>query len=310
MKQIIIFLSMLLAIAGCNSQNSIRKSAEELCKHIPDIEDIGKSEGFLTERFYTSVNEMVSLQDFSPVLHEWEFWFNAADGSAISENSCKVKELEIIDDAHVKARIKVTPSDDGYEEEDHTLMMEKTGDRWLIADFDNALESSERYIDNYRKEETVRDAIADYLVSKVGKDYRQGQICIPVTTIVASDEISPSEARLWGDFWVFWYNLEGDTLNTVSGGNHSGCMTLEKVDGKLKVTSFEQTEDGAGNDPSARRIFGPHYDVYRNINSNQDVREACRKDAIRNYCRRNGIQARRYQDYGWPPVELQDGLTE
>ena len=306
MKRIVLSLSILLAIAGCNNRESLKKSAEELCKHIPDIEDVGKSEGFLTERFYASVNEMVSLQDFSPVLHEWEFWFNAADGSAISGDSCQVEELEIIDDSHVKALIKVTPSDDGYEEEEHTLLMEKAGDRWLIADFDDALESSERYIDNYRKEEAVRDAIADYLVSEIGKDYRQGQICIPVTTIVASEEISPSEARLWGDFWVFWYNLEGDTLSTVSGGNHSGCMTLENQDGKLKVTSFEQTEDGAGNDPSARHIFGSHYDVYRNINSNQDVREACRKDAIRYYCRRNGIQARCYQDYGWPPVELQD----
>ena len=67
-----------------------------------------------------------------------------------------VEELEIIDDSHVKALIKVTPSDDGYEEEEHTLLMEKAGDRWLIADFDDALKSSERYIDNYRKEEAVR----------------------------------------------------------------------------------------------------------------------------------------------------------
>jgi hypothetical protein len=155
-----------------------------------------------------------------------------------------------------------------------------------------------------RKEVSVRDAISNYLVNEIGPNYLQGEICIPVIMIAATEENGQSPTRVWGDFWVDWYNREGDTLKTVSGGNHSGCMTIEVKDGKPVVTAFEQTVDGAGNEQSARRIFGKHYDAFHNIHSNQDVREAYRKEAIQNYCKSNGLDVRYYQDYGWPAVDI------
>ena len=48
--------------------------------------------------------------------------------------------------------------------------------------------------------------------------------------------------------WKDWYNQEGDTLMTVSGGNHSGLMTVTQQNGAFTITSFDQTVDGAGND--------------------------------------------------------------
>ncbi|MBR4135889.1 MAG: hypothetical protein IKU03_05725, partial [Bacteroidales bacterium] len=82
-----------------------------------------------------------------------------------------------------------------------------------------------------------------------------------------------------------------------------GLMTLHKEGNGYTVTSFEQTEDGAGNEASAKRIFGKHYDVYQNMHSNENVREAVRKEQLKNWVYGNS-NARYYQDYGWPAVEL------
>jgi len=72
----------------------------------------------------------------------------------------------------------------------------------------------------------------------------------------------------------------------------------------IAVTAFDQTTDGSGNERSAKRIFGKYFDIYQNIHSNQEVREAARKEAIKSYCSKNGINAKAYKDYGWPAVLL------
>ena len=159
--------------------------------------------------------------------------------------------------------------------------------------------------DTLSREQAVRDALGEYLVREIGAQYLQGEVCIPTLMIVAKEEADAAQTRIWGDFWVDWYNRSADTLKTVSGGNHSGCMTLSEQDGKLVVTSFEQTVDGAGNLPSAQRIFGQHFEAYQTMHSNEHLREAARADAIRDYAKHNGLEVRYYKDYGWPAKAVQ-----
>ena len=40
------------------------------------------------------------------------------------------------------------------------------------------------------------------------------------------------------------------------------------------------------------------------MNSNQEVREAARKEQLQWYVRQHGLKIRFYQDYGWPAVAL------
>ena len=116
--------------------------------------------------------------------------------------------------------------------------------------------------------------------------------------------VNEEDDQVWGDFWVFWYNASGDTLKCVSGGNHAGMMTLDYKEGTFSVTSFVQVADGAGYTPSAKRIFRDHYDIFSNMHSNQDVREAVRREQITEYIKNNGLKFSYYQDYGWPAVKL------
>lgn len=129
-------------------------------------------------------------------------------------------------------------------------------------------------------------------------------ICIPTLTIVASERADSNYVPVLCDCWVFWYTPSGDTLKCVSGGNHAGAMTIGRDGGRYKVTGFEQTVDGAGNVASAKRIFGGYYDIYENIHSSEQVREAVRQEQLREYVKRNKLAVSYYQDYGWPAVKL------
>ena len=151
---------------------------------------------------------------------------------------------------------------------------------------------------------TYYTAVDDYLVNEFGKQYSQGDVCIPYAFLVSTDDGNPDDILVWGDFWVFNYNLAGDTLKTVSGGNHPGLMHLKKTADGFEVTTFDAVEDGAGNLESAQRIFGDKFDCYQEISSLQEKREDMRLKFTADYVKEHGLSATMLQDYGWPAVAL------
>jgi hypothetical protein len=116
--------------------------------------------------------------------------------------------------------------------------------------------------------------------------------------------VREEDSCVWGDFWVFWYKVEGDTLKTVSGGDHPGMMTLKYENGKPQVVDFERVEDGSRFMPTAKLIFGDYFDIFMNMHSNESVREAVRRGQLYEYVKQNGLNVHYYQDYGWEAVEL------
>ncbi len=299
-----------LMLAACTSkEEKLKLRAEELCRYIPDHELLENSKSYLTADFYAVLDTMFNhLPDEQPLDHEWLYYFVTSNGGTIADYT--VTTVEQTDKDHAVATISVRQQwedgsfDSTADVEEHKLYMERVDGQWLMADFDGHKADCIRHIAISRDEQAMRDAIGDYLVHEIGEHYLKGEICIPAISVVASELADSDYVPVLCDCWVFWYTPSGDTLKCVSGGNHSGRMTLEQEEGKLRVTAFEQTVDGAGNDASARRIFGPHYDVYTNIHGNQDIREANRNLQLRNYLRRHGISASYYQDYGWPAVEI------
>lgn len=146
--------------------------------------------------------------------------------------------------------------------------------------------------------------VDDYLVNVIGKDYSQGDVCIPYAYVISSDESNPDDVLVWGDFWVFNYNLAGDTLKTVSGGSHPGLMHMKKTENGFEVTGFDVVEDGDGNMESAKRIFGDKYDSFLEINGNQEKREDMRLKFTADYVKKHGMSAKVLQDFGWPAANL------
>lgn len=306
------FLALLCAVlllAGCGTgERLLEKRAAELCQYIPDHELLEASRDYMTDDFYAVLDTMFNLPNHEALDHEWLYYFVTGNGGTIADY--EVVGVEQTDKDHAVATIRVRQiwEDGSFDPEsdieEHRLYMEHVDSTWLMSDFDEHKADCIRYIANNRYEQALRDVISDYLVREIGPQYAQGEWCIPVVMIAAVEDCETEIAWIWGDFWVYWYNISGDTLKTVSGGNHSGCMLICAGVPLFDVCAFEQTVDGAGNDQSAREIFGSHYDIYQNMHSNQDVREAVRREQLGEYVRRHNLPVRYYQDYGWPAVEL------
>ena len=307
MKRLFLILTVALAVAACSdSERQLRDRAAELCKYIPDHELREESRPYMTEDFYNVLDTMFNqLPEFEAMDHEWLYYFVTGNGGTIADFT--VTGVEQQDKTHAVATISVRQKwedgsfDPNADVEEHKLAMEKVGGQWLIADFDEHKADCIRHIAINREEQAVRAAISDYLVSEIGEQYQKGELCIPTLMMIHEED-----GLFMGDFWVMWYNVVGDTLKCVSGGNHAGAMTMSKEDGKYKVTGFEQTVDGAGNVASAKRIFGSYYDIYENVHSNEQLREAVRKGQLQEYVKLNNLKVRYYQDYGWPAVELNE----
>ena len=287
-----------LTLSACsNSQKQLQKRATELCAYIPDHQLLERSQDYLTPDFYALLDTMFNhLPEHEAMDHEWLYYFVTGNGGTIANYT--VTTVERIDPTHAVATVLVRQvwEDGSFDEttdlEEHQLYMERVGKKWLMSDFDGHKADCINYIANNRREQALRDAISDYLIREIGCQYLQGEICIPTLMMVAEED-----SVIYGDFWIMWYNLAGDTLKMVSGGNHSGKMTIAESNGTFVVTAFEQTLDGAANEPSAKRIFGEHYDIYHSMHSNESVREAVWQEQLSEYIRRHNLSARYYQDY-------------
>ena len=147
-------------------------------------------------------------------------------------------------------------------------------------------------------------AIETYLRT-IGSQYTPGEVCIPSYTVVAINDNDTDYTRVWGDWWVFNYNIVGDTLKCVSGGSHPGLMYLKQNDThKWIVTSFDQLEDGSRYLPSAKRIFGEYYEAFHKVNSSQEHRDSMRLKQVAYYVQEHKLPVTMLQDSGWPAVTL------
>ena len=103
---------------------------------------------------------------------------------------------------------------------------------------------------------------------------------------------------------MFNHRLEGDTFHFVSGGNHPGLMHLRETGGALAVVSFDPVLDGSEYTPSAKRIFGKHYQAWMALVADDKVLEAARLQDLADYAAKNNLSATFAKDYGWDPVPL------
>lgn len=147
-------------------------------------------------------------------------------------------------------------------------------------------------------------AIERYFVNEIGKQYAEAEYCVPFHKIVSVDERDAENILVWGDFWVFNYNRSGDTLKTVSGGNHPGLLHIRQTDTGYEVIGFDQVADGSDNLKSAQQIFGDKYEAFHAFHSNEQIREQRRVEVLAEYVRKQNLPVSYVLDYGWPVIPL------
>ena len=147
--------------------------------------------------------------------------------------------------------------------------------------------------------------VYQYLVDELSAHYEAADVSIPIVEELYLDEDDKSDIKMYGEYWLLNYELDGDTLNCVSGGSYPGCLHIEcDSEGNCRVTSFDIVADGSDYTPSAKKIFGDHYDDFVKLNSDQEKREEIRAQIIANYVAANNLNITCYKDYGWDPVTL------
>ena len=304
MRKYLLCAALAVIFAACQKSRTLEERAAELCAYIPDHELLEKSRDYMTEDFYAVLDTMFyRLPQHEAMDHEWLYYFVTGNGGTIADY--EVVKVEQTDKDHALATISVRQvwEDGSFDPEsdieEHSLLMERVNGQWLMSDFDDHKADCIRYIANNRKEQAIRQAISDYLLREIAPYYRQGEICVPSLMMVHEEDSS-----VMGDFWVFWYNISGDTLKTVSGGSHPGKMTLTYTSNQPQIIDFERVEDGSRFMPTAKRIFGDYLDIFMNMHSNESVREAVRRKQLSEYVQQNGLNVHFYQDFGWEAVEL------
>ena len=161
-------------------------------------------------------------------------------------------------------------------------------------------------ISAYKFQEKEDDAVAAIgrYMTEVGSNYAAGEYCIPYCLIAGIEEENPEDIRIWGDFWVENYNQAGDTLKSVSGGSHPGCMHVKKTDAGFEVFQFDAVGDGSDFTPTAKAIFGDRYDAFMALTSDDDAKKTARAKSILDYAEANNLAVSYYQDFGWPAVRI------
>jgi len=153
------------------------------------------------------------------------------------------------------------------------------------------------------------EAINTCILNLFGKLYEKeyncipSEISIPLYDIIALDDTNIQDIQATGDFWLFYYDLSGDTLKTVTGFNKPGKLHMWKMgNDKYSWSQFEFVS--MENEKNAQRVFGDKLEEFLALHADSDRREAIRAEAIAAYVRSNGLSVKYYQNEGQPAVKL------
>ena len=154
---------------------------------------------------------------------------------------------------------------------------------------------------DYPGPEYFYHSVYQYIVQEYTSQYEAADVSIPYVNEIEVDMSNRDDILMYGDFWIYNYNLEGDTLKCVSGGAYPGVIHLNA---DFDVVSMDVVEDGSNFTESAKKLFGDHYDKFMEVESDAEAREQIRAQIIANYVAANELPIAKYQDEGWDPVTL------
>jgi hypothetical protein len=136
----------------------------------------------------------------------------------------------------------------------------------------------------------------------------QGAVEIPTPRIVKIDDSDKKDIKVYGDFWIYGYQMYGTIFNTKNGGSNPGCYHLKDEDGKITVISKEFAEDGSNNWTSLVKICGGDEELAKKVLNHPAVEdeEKLRLDYAKMYAKANNLRLSGIKDYGWPVILLSD----
>ena len=168
--------------------------------------------------------------------------------------------------------------------------------------FDSSIDFSYTGSDAYLK------AITDEMVNSAKEFFGgQGAVEIPTPYVVKIDDSDKNDIKVYGDFYIYGYDMNGTIFNCKNGGSFPGCYHLQDKDGKVSFVSKEIAEDGSNNYSSLLKICGNDEELVKKIFGIVDSdKEKTRVEYVKMYANANKLRVYGIKDYGWPIILFND----
>ena len=99
-------------------------------------------------------------------------------------------------------------------------------------------------------------------------------------------------------FSVYNYELRGDTLVSISGGEYPGFARLKRTGDGYEVDSFEVVGEKTKNTAAVKKALGKHYNTFKKIEGDVALREKIRAKTIADYVHSHDLAITKYQATG------------
>ncbi len=158
----------------------------------------------------------------------------------------------------------------------------------------------------YAGEDKVVGAICDYFARTEASLYESGQSVWIPGFVIYQQVAEGDEILVFGNFWSYTYLLNGNILESESGGEKPACVHLKEQDGTYRVTAVDAAGDGADYDKDIREFTKNYPSVYEQFQASgeTDDRQENQKAYLKMYIENNDLDIEYYKEYGWDPIKI------
>ena len=131
---------------------------------------------------------------------------------------------------------------------------------------------------------------------------------IPTPYIVKIDDSDKNDIKVYGNFYIYGYNLNGVTFECQNSGSFPGCYHLKEENDVVSFVSKEFAEDGSNNYSSLVKICNNDEELVKKIFAahDDDSEHNTRIEYIKMYANNNQLSVNSIKDYGWPVIIFDD----
>lgn len=160
----------------------------------------------------------------------------------------------------------------------------------------------------YTGSEKYLKVVTDEMVNMAKEHFGgQGAALIPTPYVVKVDDSDKNDIKVYGDFYIYGYDMNGTIFNCKNAGSYPGCYHLQEKDGKVSFVSKEIAEDGSNNYSSLLKICGNDEDLVKTIYSVvENDKEKTRIEYVKMYANANNLRVYGIKDFGWPIILFND----
>lgn len=155
----------------------------------------------------------------------------------------------------------------------------------------------------YSGENKAIKAICDYMFVTDWKNAEEGVIYIPGFVIFKEVEEN-GEYLVFGNFWYYGYQLNGNMLESTCGGEMPACFHLIESEDGYSVVSVDQAGDGTDYMADIEE-FTKNYEGLADMYSHNDEnRTKGMLEYARMYVTDNELDVKYIKEFGWDPIPL------